>query len=121
MPPARKSVRSAPRSRAAFKEPAALKRLHTSLDAADKALAQLRTHADRTAPATTKDLHKGVSKFVSSARRDAGKFGKALARDFQQAQKQVAKPSSPRSRASATTARRKRSATTAKRTSRKAT
>jgi hypothetical protein len=120
MPPARKSARSAPRSRPAFKEPAALKRLHTSLDAADKALAELRKYAGRTADPSTKDLHKGVSTFVSSARRDAGKFGKALARDFQQAQKQVAKPSSSRSRASAAAGRRKRSSTTAKRTGRKA-
>ena len=120
MPPARKSARSSPRSRAAFKEPAALKRLQTSLDAADKSLAELRKHAGSSAGTSTKALHKGVSKFISSARRDAGKFAKALARDFQQAQKQVAKPSSPRSRASATTGRRKRSATTAKRTGRKA-
>jgi hypothetical protein len=123
MPPARKSARSSTRSRATFKEPAALKRLRTSLDSADKALAELRKHAGRTAAPSTKGLHKGVSTFVSSARRDAGKFGKALARDFQEAQKQVAKvakPSSPRSRASATARPKKRSSTTAKRTARKA-
>jgi len=120
MPPARKSARSSTRSRATFKEPAALKRLHTSLDSANKALAELRKHAGRTAAPSTKDLHKGVSTFVSGARRDAGKFAKALARDFQQAQKQVAKPASPRSRASATTGPKKRSSTTAKRTARKA-
>jgi hypothetical protein len=120
MPPARKSARSSTRSRPTFKEPAALKRLQTSLDAANKALGDLRKHAGRTAAPSTKNLHKGVSTLVSSARRDAGKFGKSLARDFQQAQKQVAKPSSPRSRASATARPKKRSSTTAKRAARKA-
>ncbi len=117
MPPARKSARSSPRTRTAFKEPAAIKRLNSSLDAAQKAVADLRKHAGRGAGQSTRDLHKGLGTFVSSARRDAGKLGKALARDFEQAQKLVAKAPSPRARATATTSRRKAAA---KRTSRKA-
>jgi len=119
MPPARKSARSSSRTRPTFKEPAALKRLNSSLEAAQKALVELRTHAGRNADKGTRDLHKGVGRFISSARRDAGKFAKALTRDFEQAQKLLAKAPTPRSRSSAAASRRKRSPTTAKRTGRK--
>jgi hypothetical protein len=120
MPPARKSARSSSRTRPAFKEPAALKRLQSSLDAAQKALMELRTHAGRSAGQSTRDLHKGVGGFISNARRDAGRLTKALTRDFEEAQKLLAKTASPRSRSKATSSRRKRSPTAAKRTGRKA-
>ena len=119
MPPARKSARSSPRARAAFKEPAAIKRLNSSLEAAQKAVADLRNHAGRNAAQGTRDLHKGLGTVVSSARRDTGKLSKALARDFEQAQKLVAKAPSPRSRAKATTSGRKSRPASAKRSSRK--
>ena len=119
MPPARKSARSSSPTRPAFKEPAALKRLHSSLDSAQKALTELRTHAGRSAGQSTRDLQKGVGTFVSNARRDAGKLTRALTRDFEEAQKSVAKTAS-QTRSKATASRRKRSSTTAKRTGRKA-
>jgi hypothetical protein len=115
MPPARKSARSSSRARATFKEPAALKRLRTSLDTAQKALTDLREQAGRSAGQSTRDLHKGVGTFVSNARRDAGKLSNALAKDFEQAQKLLAK--APAAASKATTSRRKPAA---KRTSRKA-
>jgi hypothetical protein len=87
MPQARKSARSSSRSSSTFKEPAALKRLNRSLDSAQKALQELRTHAGRNAPQQTRALHKGVGKFISDARRDTGRFMTALKRDFDQAQK----------------------------------
>jgi hypothetical protein len=87
MPQARKSARSSSRTAASFKEPAALKRLTRSLDAAQKSLEELRSHAGRDAAVNTRALHKGVGKFLSDARRDAGKFTTALKRDFDKAQK----------------------------------
>jgi hypothetical protein len=119
MPPARKSARSTSRTRAAFKEPAALKRLNSSLDAAQKAIAELSQQASRSAAKSTRDLHKGLGKFVSTARRDSTKLTKALARDFEQAQKLVAKAPSPRSRSRTAASRRKATPSTAKRTGRK--
>jgi hypothetical protein len=120
MPPARKSARSSSRTRAAFKEPAALKRLNSSLDAAQKAIAELREHAGRNAAQSTRELHKGVGTFVSSARRDAGKLSKALTREFEQAQKLLAKAPSPRSRSKSTASPRKARQSATKRTRRKA-
>jgi DNA topoisomerase-1 len=87
MPQARKSARSSSRTSATFKEPAALKRLNSSLDSAQKALKDLQTQAGRNAAASTKALHKGLGKFLSDARRDSGKFTTALKRDFEAAQK----------------------------------
>src|SRR6202035_4296642 len=84
MPPARKSTRSSLRKSAAFKEPAALKKLNQSLEAAQKALTELRQHAGGK---SSKSLHTGVGKFVSSAKRDSGKMTTALKRDFAEAQK----------------------------------
>lgn len=113
MPQARKSARSSSRKTPGFKEPAALKRLNQSLESAQKALTDLRSHAGRDATANTRALHKGVSKFLADARRDAGKFATALKRDFEQAQK-AAKTASP-SRTSGTSARRSTRRPTAKR------
>jgi hypothetical protein len=89
MPPAKKS-RSSTRRSVAFKEPAALKRLSKSLDAASTAMTELRKHTGRDVSKGARDVYKDVQGFVSNARRDTGKLAKALARDFQQAQKQVA-------------------------------
>ena len=88
MPQARKSTRSSSRRSSSFKEPAALKRLNQSLTTAQKALTDLRKHASGAdAAAGTKTLYKGLSKFVSDARKDSGKFSTALRKDFEQAAK----------------------------------
>jgi hypothetical protein len=120
MPPAKKpattrakkpATTSRPRPRPSFKEPAALKRLSRSLDSAHEALTDLRKDTGSGVSQGARDLHTGVRAFVSNARRDAGKLSKALQRDFEQAQKQLAvsKRSSAASRTAArgrTTARR---------------
>jgi hypothetical protein len=119
------SARSAAgRARAAFKEPAALKRLNKSLEAAQKALAELRAQGGRDLSQGARSLHKDLGSFVSSARGHTGKLGKALQSDFEQAQKAVAKTtgstrrtSTARKRAGATKAR----ATTARKTAASAT
>jgi len=109
MPPAKKPATSSSRARVAFKEPAALTRLTKSLDAAQEALTELRTHTGRDANEAARDLYKDLRTFVSSARRDTGKLAKALARDFGQAQKQLA--AAPRAGApAARTGHRKRQA-----------
>ena len=73
-----------------FKEPAALKWLSSSLDTAQQALVELREDTGRDIGQGARDLHKDLRAFISSARRDAGKLAKALQRDFDQAQKQLA-------------------------------
>lgn len=117
MPQARKSARSSSRKSTAFKEPAALKRLNESLNRAQKALTDLRTHAGPKAAGNTKALHKGVTKFISDARRDTGKFTTALKRDFEQGQK--AAKTSAGSRTTGTSTRRSTRSATAKRSTRK--
>jgi hypothetical protein len=119
MPPARKSARSSS-TRAAFKEPAALKRLNTSLDAAHKALGELRTHAGRDVAQSTRDLHKDLRTFVSSAQRHTGKLAKALQREFEQAQKRLSNSPATRSRTTATSSRKRKPQTAAGRSTRKA-
>ena len=119
MPQARKSGRSSSRKSTGFKEPAALRRLNQSLESAQKALTELRTQAGRSAAANTRALHKGVTKFISDARRDTGKFTTALKRDFDQAQK-AAKATSG-SRTSAASKRTAPKRTTSKRTTSKRT
>jgi hypothetical protein len=88
MPPARKpaSTRSRPRT---FREPAALKRLNRSLDAAYEALAELRKDTGRDIGQAARDVYQDVRTLVADARRDSGKLARALARDFQQAEKTV--------------------------------
>jgi hypothetical protein len=103
MPQARKSARSSSRRATSFKEPAALKRLNQSLESAQKALTELRSHAGSNAAKGTQSLHKGLGKFLSDARRDSGKFTTALKRDFEQATKAAARTA--RSGASATSRR----------------
>lgn len=90
MPPAKKPTSPSTRPPAAFKEPAALKRLNKSLDSAQEALAELREHTGRDVSQGARDLYKDLRSFVSSARRDTGKLTKALQRDFERAQKQLA-------------------------------
>jgi hypothetical protein len=86
MPPAKNStLRSS-----TFKEPAALKWLSSSLDTAQQALVELRQDTGRDLSQGARDLHKDLRGFISSARRDAGKLAKALQRDFDQTQKQLA-------------------------------
>ncbi len=89
MPPAKTSP---PRSSRPdmFREPAALKWLSSSLDAAQQALVELRADAGRDLSQGVRDLHKDLRAFISSARRDTGKLAKALQRDFEHAQKQLA-------------------------------
>jgi hypothetical protein len=112
MPQARKSTRSSSRKSAAFKEPAALKKLNQSLEAAQKALTDLRQHAGGK---SSKSLHTGVGKFVDGAKRDSGKLTTALKRDFAEAQKKAASAA----RTTRTTTRRATSRPAAKRSARK--
>src|ERR1700730_7439400 len=112
MPQARKSTRSSSRSSAAFKEPAALKKLNQSLEAAQKALTELRQHAGGKG---SKSLHTGVGKLVSGAKRDSAKLTTALKREFAEAQKTAASAA----RTPRTTTRRVTSRAGAKRTARK--
>lgn len=124
MPQARKSAKTSSRGNT-FKQPAALNRLTQSLDGAQKALGELRTHAGRTSAKSTRDLHRDLGKFVTSAKRDSGKFATALKKDFEQAQKTLTKAPASRARArststrSSTAGRTTTRSTTAKRTTRK--
>ena len=86
MPPAKNSTSRS----STFREPAALKWLSSSLDTAQQALVELREDTGRDLSQGARDLHKDLRAFISSARRDAGKLAKALQRDFDQAQKQLA-------------------------------
>ena len=119
MPPAKKPAPSSVRRDAAFKEPAALKRLNRSLDAAQEALAELRKDTGRDVGQGARDLYKDLRAFVTSARRDSGKLTKALQRDFEQAQKRLAGAPAARSRAAATPSRRRRAQAGAARSTRK--
>ena len=89
MPPAKNSI-SRSSHPATFKEPAALKWLSSSLDTAQQALVELREDTGRDVSQGARELHKDLRAFISSARRDTGKLTKALQRDFEHAQKQLA-------------------------------
>ena len=89
MPQARRSTSS--RSGSRFKQPAAMKRLTTSLDTAQKAIADLRKQGSRDVGKGASNLYGDLHSFVSNARRDSGKLAKALQKEFDQAQKQLAK------------------------------
>jgi hypothetical protein len=119
MPPTKKPAASRSPARTAFKEPAALKRLGRSLDAAQEALAELRKDTGRDVSQGARDLYKDLRTFVSSARRDSGKLAKALAHDFERAEKELA--AAPRSRSRTTATRRSSRQTAARRTSSKTT
>ena len=86
MPPAKNSTSRS----STFREPAALKWLSSSLDTAQQALVELREDTGRDLSHGARDLHKDLRAFIGSARRDAGKLAKALQRDFDHAQKQLA-------------------------------
>jgi hypothetical protein len=67
-----------------------LKWLSSSLDTAQQALVELRQDTGRDVSQGARDLHKDLRAFISNARRDAEKLAKALQRDFDHAQKQLA-------------------------------
>jgi hypothetical protein len=106
MPPARKSNRStsskssasgrstsrrsSASSRKSFKEPTAVNRLNRSLEAAQKAINDLRKQGGRDTGAATRSLQQDLRKFVTDAKRHSGKLSTALKRDFEQAQKTLA-------------------------------
>ncbi len=104
MPQAKRSS-STSRSRAAFKQPPALKRLSTSLDTAQRALTELRKDAGRDVGKGARDLYGDLRTFVSNARRDSNKLAKALQREFDQAQKQLTKAASGSTASRSTTSR----------------
>jgi hypothetical protein len=105
MPPAKKPTPTRRRS-AKFKEPAALRRLAKSLDVAHEALADLRKHTGRDVSQGARDVYKDLRTFVASARRDSGKLAKALARDFEQAERRLGQPATTRRARAGTTATR---------------
>ena len=102
MPPAKNST-SLSAQPSTFREPAALKWLSNSLDAAQQALVELRADAGRDLSHGARDLHKDLRAFISDARRDTGKLAKALQRDFENAQKQLAQGTSTAGEARAKT------------------
>jgi len=117
MPPAKKpTTSSSRRTPAAFREPAAFKRLNRSLDAAQDALAELRKDTGRDVGRGARDLYKDLRTFISSARRDSSKLAKALQHDFEQAQKRLAAAPAARPRAAATASRQRQPRAAAKRT-----
>ena len=96
MPQAKKSTRSRSSSSArgssrtaAFKEPAALKRLTKSLESAQDALGDLRKDVGRDAGTATRDLQKQLRTALTGSRRDIGKLVRALQRDFDSAQSKM--------------------------------
>lgn len=112
MPQARRSTSSRQR---AFKEPAALKRLNKSLDAATEALAELRKETGRGASQGTRDLHKELRTLVSGARRFSGRLGNTLEREFARAQKQVSERSTSTARRRSTSSGRRTSSASSRR------
>jgi len=120
MPPAKKPTSSSPRTRQAFAEPAAFKRLNRSLDAAQDALAELRKDTGHDVGEGARDLYKDLRTFIASARRDGGKLAKALQRDFERAQKRLAGTPAGRSRAAVTASRQRKPKPAAGRGTRKA-
>jgi len=115
MPSAKKPATSASRARAASKEPVALKRLNSSLDAAQEALADLRKDTGRDVSQGARDLYKDLRTFISSARRDSSKLGKALARDLEQAEKRLASGTSGTRAPTRTASRRPKTQTSSRR------
>jgi hypothetical protein len=104
------------RSRVSFKEPAALKRLHKSLESANAALGDLQKQSGRELSKSARDLYKDLSKVVSNARRNSGRLGTALQRDFEQAQKRLKQGTNSRSStAKRSTSSRGKTATKARR------
>jgi hypothetical protein len=99
-----------------FKEPAALKRLSKSLEAANAALGDLQKQSGRDVSKISRDLYKDLRTFVSNARRHSGRLTSALQRDYEQAQKVAKTKTNARgSRTRSSTTRRKTSTTAARR------
>jgi exonuclease VII small subunit len=119
MPQARRSTST--RSRSRFKQPAALKRLTTSLDTAQKAIADLRKESRRDVGKGATDLYGDLRKFVSDARRDSNKLAKALQREFDQAQKQLSKAAQGKRATTARATSTSRRSTTSRSTSSRST
>ena len=116
MPQAKKPAARPSRPPAAFREPAALKRLSRSLDTAQDALAELRKDTGRDVGQAARDLYKNLRTFLSTASRDTGKLATALQRDFAQAQKRLGNPGpSSRPASAPSRARGARSETAARR------
>jgi len=116
MPQAKKPAARPSRPPAAFREPAALKRLSRSLDTAQDALAELRKDTGRDVGQAARDLYKNLRTFLSTASRDTGKLATALQRDFAQAQKRLGNPGpSSRPTSAPSRARGARSETAARR------
>lgn len=105
MPQARKP--SPARRPSAFKEPAALKRLNRSLETAQAALAELGKQGGRDVGAGARDLQKDLRTFLTSARGHGKKLGKALQRDFEQAQKNLTGSRAPARKPSSSPGRKK--------------
>ena len=118
MPRTSKPTSTRRRSRT-FREPAALKRLSKSLDAAYNALAELRTATGRDVSQAAHDVYEDVRTLITDARRDTGKLAKALQRDFERAQKRLGGAPATRSRAAATASRRRKPQPAARRSARK--
>ncbi len=104
------------RKRPAASEPAAVKRLNKSLDAAQDALAALRQDVSKDVSVGARDLYKDVQKFVKNARRDSGKLGKALQRDVEQVQKRLSASARTKGSSRAGAPRKSAGRSTAKRT-----
>jgi len=103
MPAAKRSTRSSSSRKRNFKEPAALKRLTKSLDTAQDALAELSKQGGRDVGQSAGAIYKDLRAFVTNARRHSGRLGKALARDFDQAQKTLSTSTSGSSTRKSTT------------------
>jgi hypothetical protein len=124
MPTAKKRASrgsSAARKRPAAKEPAAIKRLNKSLDAAQDALVALRKDLSRDVGAGGRDLYKNLERFVRDARRDSGKLSKALERDIEHLQKRLARSSKTKTPSRKGTRRKAAGRSTAKRTASRST
>jgi len=96
-----------------------MKRLNSSLDAAQEALAELRKDTGRDVSQGARDLYKDLRAFISSARRDSSKLAKALARDLEQAEKRLASSTSGTRTPTRTTSRRPKTQTSSRRSTSK--
>jgi hypothetical protein len=103
------------RKRPATSEPAAIKRLNKSLDAAQDALAALRNDVSKDVSVGARGLYKDVQKFVKDARRDSGRLSKALQRDIEKAQKRLSTSPKAKSSSRAGTPRKTAARSTTKR------
>jgi hypothetical protein len=73
------------------REPAALKRLNSSLDTAEAAVVALRKDLSKDVSSGARDLYADLERFVKAARRDGSKLGRALERDMRKAERKLAR------------------------------